>query len=114
MVMAALAAVKQGYNGIPFAKDLADARAMAAAWRSAGTVAVVDAFMQAVPAIVHMKAMIAAGWIGEVFGADVAFEVPLFSVAQTNVRSEELTSELPSLMRISYAVFCLKTKNTPT
>src|SRR3546814_12621866 len=32
-----------------------------------------------------MKAMIDAGWIGEVFGADVAFEVPLFSAAQTNV-----------------------------
>src|SRR3546814_3488967 len=28
------------------------------------------------------------------------------------VRSEEHTSELPSLMRISYAVFCLKTKTT--
>src|SRR3546814_20636064 len=27
-------------------------------------------------------------------------------------RSEEHTSELPSLMRISYAVFCLKKKNT--
>src|SRR3546814_9377397 len=26
-------------------------------------------------------------------------------------RSEEHTSELPSLMRISYAVFCLKKKN---
>src|SRR3546814_3176584 len=26
-------------------------------------------------------------------------------------RSEEHTSELPSLMRISYAVFCLKNKN---
>src|SRR3546814_7594529 len=34
--------------------------------------------------------------------------------AQTTVvfnRSEEHTSELQSLMRISYAVFCLKTKN---
>src|SRR3546814_7627621 len=29
-------------------------------------------------------------------------------------RSEEHTSELQSLMRISYAVFCLKKKNTPT
>src|SRR3546814_2798583 len=28
-------------------------------------------------------------------------------------RSEEHTSELQSLMRISYAVFCLKTKQTP-
>src|SRR3546814_5620713 len=30
----------------------------------------------------------------------------------TNMRSEEHTSELQSLMRISYAVFCLKKKNT--
>src|SRR3546814_7887663 len=29
-----------------------------------------------------------------------------------DVRSEEHTSELQSLMRISYAVFCLKKKNT--
>src|SRR3546814_7304046 len=29
-------------------------------------------------------------------------------------RSEEHTSELPSLMRISYAVLCLKKKNTTT
>src|SRR3546814_7912857 len=29
-----------------------------------------------------------------------------------NARSEEHTSELQSLMRISYAVFCLKKKNT--
>src|SRR3546814_6587680 len=31
---------------------------------------------------------------------------------KVNVRSEEHTSELQSLMRISYAVFCLKKKNT--
>src|SRR3546814_7799696 len=30
------------------------------------------------------------------------------------MRSEEHTSELQSLMRISYAVFCLKKKNTST
>src|SRR3546814_9414808 len=30
---------------------------------------------------------------------------------RTDVRSEEHTSELQSLMRISYAVFCLKKKN---
>src|SRR3546814_9404964 len=30
------------------------------------------------------------------------------------LRSEEHTSELQSLMRISYAVFCLKTKQIPT
>src|SRR3546814_2284026 len=32
---------------------------------------------------------------------------------QARVRSEEHTSELQSLMRISYAVFCLKKKNKP-
>src|SRR3546814_4799570 len=32
--------------------------------------------------------------------------------ARTRGRSEEHTSELQSLMRISYAVFCLKKKNT--
>src|SRR3546814_2101590 len=34
-----------------------------------------------------------------------------FAVARTSTRSEEHTSELQSLMRISYAVFCLKKKN---
>src|SRR3546814_2395400 len=40
----------------------------------------------------------------------------LFSVLtrmlSNRIRSEEHTSELQSLMRISYAVFCLKKKNT--
>src|SRR3546814_2810852 len=40
-------------------------------------------------------------WVGE--GADVKRERPA-------IRSEEHTSELQSLMRISYAVFCLKKK----
>src|SRR3546814_13773746 len=31
---------------------------------------------------------------------------------EQQIRSEEHTSELQSLMRISYAVFCLKKKNT--
>src|SRR3546814_1254038 len=54
-------------------------------------------------------------------GVPVAVEVPGMPdrVAAAVVRSEEHTSELQSLMRISYAVFCLKkkkntTKNTDT
>src|SRR3546814_4600168 len=35
-------------------------------------------------------------------------------VADRRCRSEETTSELQSLMRISYAVFCLKKKNYKT
>src|SRR3546814_9443482 len=34
-----------------------------------------------------------------------------FQVVSHELRSEEHTSELQSLMRISYAVFCLKKKN---
>src|SRR3546814_8209931 len=37
-----------------------------------------------------------------------------FDVAGHGVRSEEHTSELQSLMRISYAVFCLKKKKITT
>src|SRR3546814_4612362 len=36
---------------------------------------------------------------------------PLLTPSSETMRSEEHTSELQSLMRISYAVFCLKTKN---
>src|SRR3546814_8948328 len=38
--------------------------------------------------------------------------VELVKVIPTNGRSEEHTSELQSLMRPSYAVFCLTTQNT--
>src|SRR3546814_9781605 len=38
----------------------------------------------------------------------------LVGAASELQRSEEHTSELQSLMRISYAVFCLKKKNTQT
>src|SRR3546814_8124195 len=42
--------------------------------------------------------------------ASVSFEATL-QVRNKLLRSEEHTSELQSLMRISYAVFCLKKKN---
>src|SRR3546814_6383437 len=44
----------------------------------------------------------------EVFGPVLA----IFKFSTEEERSDEHTSELQSLMRISYAVFCLKTKNT--
>src|SRR3546814_10348985 len=47
--------------------------------------------------------------------APAAEEKDEFDVILTGDRSEEHTSELQSLMRISYAVFCLKkNKNTTT
>src|SRR3546814_6185143 len=39
------------------------------------------------------------------------YEAPLATLSAQLKRSEEHTSELPSLMRISYAVFCLKNKH---
>src|SRR3546814_5583931 len=37
--------------------------------------------------------------------------IVIFNIARIEERSEEHTSELQSLMRISYAVFCLKKNN---
>src|SRR3546814_10176136 len=45
-----------------------------------------------------------------VIAAHLAF--PTGGIGQREGRSEEHTSELQSLMRISYAVFCLKKKKT--
>src|SRR3546814_5009237 len=45
------------------------------------------------------------GYLGEVYGWKYGF-----GAAGFGMRSEEHTSELQSLMRISYAVFCLKKK----
>src|SRR3546814_2029167 len=59
----------------------------------------------------------AEGWIdenGEYLGRPVAVEElrdGSILVSDDLVRSEEHTSELQSLMRTSYAVFCLKKKN---
>src|SRR3546814_7875403 len=53
------------------------------------------------------------GWPASSNGVDSASNtLPSRSKSSINpVRSEEHTSELQSLMRISYAVFCLKKKN---
>src|SRR3546814_2061206 len=54
--------------------------------------------------------------VPEADGAPLAWQEPILSRRETPLsgwgwaRSEEHTSELQSLMRISYAVFCLKKK----
>src|SRR3546814_3128740 len=50
--------------------------------------------------------------LAEVFGHHRVDLGELAQVGQVQARSEEHTSELQSLMRISYAVFCLKKKST--
>src|SRR3546814_4487187 len=49
---------------------------------------------------------------GRALRADRQFRGMVDVGGQEQVRSEEHTSELQSLMRISYAVFCLKNKKT--
>src|SRR3546814_9159579 len=56
------------------------------------------------------------GWVtGSSIGAAVAHSITVLAgewpVVRDKRRSEEHTSELQSLMRISYAVFCLNKKN---
>src|SRR3546814_5512588 len=60
------------------------------------------------------------GWLGQTINYIVLLAVIIavttlitdLGAAATAARSEEHTSELQSLMRISYAVFCLKKKKT--
>src|SRR3546814_2910629 len=52
--------------------------------------------------------------VGRQLAADRAAEVAAAAGDQGAARSEEHTSELQSLMRISYAVFCLKKKKKHT
>src|SRR3546814_9792910 len=49
--------------------------------------------------------------INRPFGRD---DIAITGLDREGARSEEHTSELQSLMRISYAVFCLKKKNNKT
>src|SRR3546814_10376412 len=44
--------------------------------------------------------------------ADMGFHTRIAQITGNPIRSEEHTSELQSLMRTSYAVFCLKKKTT--
>src|SRR3546814_5825423 len=62
----------------------------------------------AFPMLVHSPT--AGWWIAEQWETGDSFRVR--GLGQEAVRSDEHTSELQSLMRISYAVFCLKNKKT--
>src|SRR3546814_14401163 len=62
------------------------------------------------PAVRRHQAFRRADQFHQVVEDDAGFDQPLAVVE----RSEEHTSELQSLMRISYAVFCLKKKKNTT
>src|SRR3546814_6307110 len=70
------------------------------------------------PSAFHSATVIQREWRactrGQVGDTAVPAIARLSIVAGTPTRSEEHTSELQSLMRISYAVFCLKKKTKQT
>src|SRR3546814_3278918 len=90
-----------GYTGISrilgFVRDILIANAV-------GASPVADAFFAAFRLPNLFRRLFAEGAFNAAF-------VPLFARRLEQERSEEHTSELQSLMRISYAVFCLKKKN---
>src|SRR3546814_1417127 len=61
--------------------------------------------------VVGIRLLVRRHVLAHVVGAEDAVQVAAVVVLQLELlRSEEHTSELQSLMRISYAVFCLKKK----
>src|SRR3546814_5100641 len=61
---------------------------------------------------IEQRALPGTGLDADRFWSDFAGLLGKFTPENAALRSEEHTSELQSLMRISYAVFCLKKKNT--
>ncbi len=79
MVLAALRHGKHVYNASPYAPDWASAREIDTAWRASGSVAVVDAFSEYIPALRQMKAMLDAGYVGDALGGTCHFNISLFN-----------------------------------
>jgi predicted dehydrogenase len=79
MVLAALRNKKHVYNAIPFAADIDRARELHHAWTSSGSVAIVDAFSEWIPAHRLLKEMLESGHLGELFAGTCIFNMSLFN-----------------------------------
>lgn len=75
LVSAVVSAGKHCYSGIPFATDATWSRRLLDEQTCAGVVGMVDATIQAVPAVVRMKELISEGAIGEPWFAQVTFNL---------------------------------------
>src|SRR3546814_4702779 len=98
----AAAAEDSGHTALVIDVDPQATASQWAAWRQDAPPVVIDS---APPRL--------AAKIEQATGQGAAFIV-IDTPPHADSRSEEHTSELQSLMRISYAVFCLKKKKTPT
>src|SRR3546814_3028249 len=97
---------------------LADRISRYAIWFG-GTLVLVSAFVVSVDVLLRKIFLISMGGSDELsgyaFAIGTAWALGFTLLRRANVRrSEEHTSELPSLMRISYAVSCLKKKQKTT
>jgi predicted dehydrogenase len=79
MVLACLQNGKHVYNAIPFAASLDGARTLHDAWRPSGTVGVVDAYSEWLPAHRLAKEMLDDGFLGRPFGGTCVFNMSLFN-----------------------------------
>jgi len=79
MVEAVLTSGKHCFSGMPFATDAAWSRRLLDAQRQAGVAGMVDATIQAVPAVVRMKELIDEGAIGDIWFAQTSFNQQLFN-----------------------------------
>src|SRR3546814_10307897 len=64
-------------------------------------------------AVIRVNSQSGKGGVAWVLEQDKGLKLPKKMQASFSHRSEEHTSELQSLMRISYAVFCLQKKKHP-
>ncbi|KHK88973.1 Gfo/Idh/MocA family protein [Novosphingobium malaysiense] len=78
-VIAALEAGKHVYNSSPHAPGWDGAKAIDAAWRKAGTVGVVDAFAEWIPAVRHQIDLVRGGYLGRPLGGTCHFNISLFN-----------------------------------
>jgi predicted dehydrogenase len=79
LVLASLRNGKHVYNAVPFAASLDGARTLRDAWRDSGTIAVVDAFSEWLPAHRLAKEMLDGGFLGRPFGGTCVFNMSLFN-----------------------------------
>lgn len=78
-VIAALQAGKHVYNSSPHAPGWEGARAIDAAWRDSAGIAVVDAFIEHVPAVRRQIELVRDGYLGTPIGGTCHLNISLFN-----------------------------------
>lgn len=78
-VLTALEHGKHIYNSSPHAPHWEGAKKIDAAWRASGSVAMVDAFIEYIPAVRHQIELVKHGYIGRPIGGTCHFNISLFN-----------------------------------